>query len=187
MEVIYLPTSWFQAIPTILNQVILSHPTSILDIGVGFGKYGLLLREVFEIPYERYDKSQWITKVDGVEVFETYCNPVYDFAYDNIYYGDIIEIVDTLDRYDVIMIIDVIEHFEKEVGIELINKLLEHTNRAIIVSTPIIPAPQESYLGNEHEHHKSIWLRSDFDTYKHIYNKVNVGLNGAHVFTLYPY
>lgn len=53
-----MPTSWYQAIPAILTQVKKLEPATILDIGVGFGKYGLLFRDVLEIPWERYHKQE---------------------------------------------------------------------------------------------------------------------------------
>lgn len=40
-----MPTSWYQAVSVILDKVIEERPESILDIGVGFGKYGVMLRE----------------------------------------------------------------------------------------------------------------------------------------------
>ena len=52
-----MPTSWYQAVPAIIDLVHMDGPQSILDIGVGFGKYGVLLRESIDIPYERYDKE----------------------------------------------------------------------------------------------------------------------------------
>lgn len=65
-----MPTSWYQAIPNILTQVKSINPQSILDIGVGFGKYGLLFRDLLEIPLERYSKGTWKVKMDGIEVFK---------------------------------------------------------------------------------------------------------------------
>ncbi len=53
-----MPLSFAQAIPVIIEQVAHLKPSSILDVGIGFGKYGVLLREVLEFPYERYAQSQ---------------------------------------------------------------------------------------------------------------------------------
>ncbi|MGF9965198.1 hypothetical protein [Bacillus rhizoplanae] len=54
-----MPSSIYQAIPDILQHIIVEEPMSILDVGVGFGKYGLLLREALDVPYERYHKHEW--------------------------------------------------------------------------------------------------------------------------------
>jgi hypothetical protein len=43
-----------------------------MEIGVGFGKYGLLLREYLEIWGEGEVYEDWLRKIDGIEIFEAY-------------------------------------------------------------------------------------------------------------------
>lgn len=181
-----MPTSWYQAIPNILTQVKIAQPKSILDIGVGFGKYGLLFRDVLELPFERYHKEQWQVKIDGVEAFDSYHNPVYDFAYDNVYFGNILTLIDTLPNYDLITLIDVLEHFSKEDGLKLIEKLVAHCNKVVLVSTPLYPEPQTEYLGNDFEQHKSIWSIVDFPNQNFTYQHIPINENGAHLFVFSP-
>ncbi|ANF98482.1 glycosyltransferase [Paenibacillus bovis] len=181
-----MPTSWYQTIPNILNHIIMENPASILDIGIGFGKYGFLSREMLELPYERYQKEQWTVRIDGVEAFESYKNPIHEFVYNDIYYGDILETIDQLPSYDVILLIDVLEHFTKEDGKRLLEKLVKHTNKALIVSTPIFPAEQEEYLGNKYEEHKSRWSITDLVDFSFTYEEFLIGGNGAHIFKFYP-
>ena len=80
-----MPTSWYQAIPFILEQVQKENPNSILDIGVGFGKYGLMVREILDLPFERYNKNQWLINIEGIEAFEKYKNPIHDYVYNKIH------------------------------------------------------------------------------------------------------
>ena len=182
-----MPTSWYQAIPEIVNLVVKDAPGSILDIGVGFGKYGLLLREVFDIPYERYEKDSWHLQLDGIEGFKEYNNPVHDYVYNNIYYGNIFEVLPTLTkRYDTLLLIDVLEHFDKKDGLRLIDDLLKITNKSIIISTPLYPAVQGGYLGNDLETHKSRWNIIDFIDYDFRYSQVKIHDNGASLFKIYP-
>lgn len=181
-----MPTSWYQAIPLILHHVEREQPQSILDVGVGFGKYGFLMREILEIPFERYHKQQWKIRIDGVEAFETYMTPVHDYVYDRIYYGNVVELVDHLPSYDVVLLIDVLEHFSKDEGLYVIHKLLERTNKALIVSTPIYPDLQEEYLGNSFKEHKSRWSLIDFVDFDFTYHELPIGDNGAHILKFYP-
>jgi glycosyltransferase involved in cell wall biosynthesis len=182
-----MPTSWYQAVPAIIDLVTHDGPQSIIDIGVGFGKYGVLLREVFDIPYERYDKKSWHLQLDGIEGFEGYNNPIHDHVYNKMYYGDIFAVLPTLtQKYDTLLLIDVLEHFDKEEGLRLIDNLLEVTNKSLIVSTPIMPAPQGEYLGNKLETHKSRWNIVDFVDFDFQYSQVKVGNNGANLFKFYP-
>ena len=181
-----MPTSFYQAIPSILDEILKEKPNSILDIGVGFGKYGLIIREVLDLPFERYRKDQWLINIDGIEAFEKYKNPIHDYIYNKIYYGDASEVIKKLPKYDCILLIDVLEHFEKEEGKKFINELMKHVNKSLIISTPRYPAEQEEYLGNKYEAHKSKWSIIDFINYDFSYKEVEIGYNFAELFQLFP-
>jgi hypothetical protein len=181
-----MPVSFYQAIPTVIQQILLHNPSSILDVGVGFGKYGVLIRENLEVPYERYYKEQWLIRLDGVEAFVQYRNPIHDYVYNQVFYGDILQIHRQLDKYDCVLLIDVLEHFSKEEGHQVLKILLDHTNKALIVSTPLYPAHQKEYLGNTFEEHKSRWEKEDFHNYKCDYWVQHILDNGAQFIILYP-
>jgi len=181
-----MPLSFVQAIPVVIEQVAHLKPSSILDVGIGFGKYGVLLREALELPYERYARSRWKVKIDGVEAFEGYRNPIHEFAYNRVFYGRIEEILPSLGQYDVILLIDVLEHFEKEEGRKLLQDLLLHARKSLLVSTPRFPAPQGAYLGNAFEAHRSRWHILDFVDFDFSYLHIPIGNNGAEVFHLFP-
>ena len=181
-----MPTSWYHVIPRIIGRVLVEHPDSLLDVGVGFGKYGLLLRETLEVADERYEKSSWKVRIDGVEAFDGYRNPIHEYIYDHIEYKPIEEALPALGRYDVILLIDVLEHFKKEVGHDILKKLLAHTNKALIISTPVIPAKQEEYLGNLYEAHQSRWHITDFTNFEEDFSLVDIGYEKALIVKLYP-
>ena len=181
-----MPTSWYHVIPRILARVLVEHPASVLDVGVGFGKYGLLLRETLEVVNERYQKSSWKIRIDGVEAFDGYRNPIHDYIYDHIEYKSIEEALPALGRYDVILLIDVLEHFEKQTGRDMLKALLAHTNKALIISTPIIPAKQEEYQGNTYEAHVSRWNIADFTNFEEDFSLVDIGYEKALIVKLYP-
>lgn len=182
-----MPVSFYQAIPTVLDQVTILQPSTILDVGVGFGKYGMLIREVLDLPFERYYKNQWRIKVDGVEAFKDYRNPIHDYVYNTIFYGDIQKLHHQLPKYDLVLLIDVLEHFTKEEGKNVLRSLLEHTNKALLVSTPLYPAYQTEYIGNRFEEHKSQWTKEDFGDFRFDYWVLQIGSNGAQFIKLYPF
>lgn len=181
-----MPTSWYQAISNILDQIQKENPKSVLDIGVGFGKYGLMVREVLDLPFERYNKDQWLINIEGIEAFKEYKNPIHDYIYNKIYYGDATEVIKKLPKYDCILLIDVLEHFKKEEGKEFIKELMSHVNKSLIISTPRYPAKQEEYLGNKYEEHKSKWSIIDFVEYDFSYKEVLIGYNSAELFQIFP-
>ncbi|MDP4164517.1 MAG: glycosyltransferase family 1 protein, partial [Bacillota bacterium] len=100
-----MPACRYEAIPLLVNKVERLKPKTVLDIGTGFGKYGMLLREVLEFPFQRFHKHQWETKIDGVEAFTGYKNPIHDHVYNKVYYGDILDVVHEMPKYDVILLI----------------------------------------------------------------------------------
>lgn len=180
-----MPTSWPHVISTIMDQVQKESPNSVLDVGIGFGKYGVLLRDVLELPYERYHKSEWRVKIDGVEAFRGYKNPLYDYIYDRVYFGDITDIIDSLGTYDMILLIDVLAHFDKQTGRKLLRKLAKHANKSVIISTPLYPEAQAEYLGNHLEEHKSRWAITDFFEFDFSILNIPIGKNVAQVIHLF--
>jgi len=181
-----MPTSWYQATSVLLEKIMMERPSSVLDVGVGFGKYGVLLREALDIPYERYDKRQWAARIDGIEAFRGYRNPLHEYVYDNVTYKPVSECLDGLGIYDVVLMIDILEHFTKEQGMELLERLLIHTRKALIISTPINPEPQEEYIGNSFEAHLSRWTPVDFARFEADFITLPVSDNQALIVKLYP-
>lgn len=181
-----MPISWYESIPAILKKVEQLKPQSILDIGIGFGKYGVLLREVLELSDQRYHKDTWKLQIDGVEAFSGYQNPLHEHIYDCVYYENISELIERLPSYDVILMIDVLEHFEKDTGLTLLRTLVKLSKKALIISTPQYPSPQDEYLGNKFEEHKSRWTNVDLREFDFTADSVRIGTNSAQIFVIYP-
>lgn len=110
-------------IPWIIQLLSQINPNSILDIGIGNGSYGFLCRQYLDIAKRRLRKEEWKTIVNGIEIFPEYKNPIWDYFYDNVIIGDVLDIVKEIRWYDVILLLDVIEHFSKSNGNWLVNEL----------------------------------------------------------------
>jgi len=145
-----------------MELIILTKPKTILDIGVGFGKYGLLSREYLEFYDGREKYDDWERQIDGIEAFKEYVTPIYDFVYDNVYIGNALEILPTVQKhYDLILIIDVLEHFEYEDGIMLLKECMQRCSNTII-STPKDIGSQGDIFGNTFEMHRFQWEKKHF-------------------------
>ena len=166
-----MPTSDYHQISDVLHVIDQVRPARVLDVGVGFGKWGFLCREILDVYYERLQPESWTTVVDGVEIHEPYRNPTWALAYNQIYIGDVRALLPALGQYDLILCCDVIEHFTKPDGIALIDGLLEHAP-LLIITTPAGYAPQGAAYGNEHETHLSSWSRSDLTKWPHRYKLI---------------
>jgi len=155
-------------------------PSSVLDIGVGFGKYGVLLRDHLDIRKRRYNKSEWQVKIDGVEIWEPYRTPLHDHVYNTVFYKDIRELLPSLGVYDLVVMADVIEHLEKKEGLHILRKLFnEHCKTAMSVSYPPVMGREGAHWENPHETHKCIWTPKDFESFKNVVYK---GSQVAHIF-----
>lgn len=181
-----MPTSWYHMIPRILGRVLIEQPRTILDVGTGFGKYGVLLRETLDVAGKRYDRDDWQMRIDGIEVFAGYRNPIHSYVYDHVYYDTVENVLPSLGTYDVILLIDVLEHFEKDEGRKLLRALLAHTGKALIVSTPVTPAEQGAYLGNAYETHRSRWTVADFAAFQSEFVLADVGDEKCLLVKIYP-
>jgi len=160
-----MPTSFHGQISRVLDFIMDEKPDSILDVGVGFGKYGVLCRDQLDIPFERYKKEEWKIVIDGIEGFEGYKNPIHKYVYNKVYYGLVQDIVKKIrKKYDIGLMIDILEHFEKTEGHQMLNVLLSKC-RSLLVTVPAIPSKQ-SYLNNNLETHRSAWKVKDFKNYR---------------------
>jgi len=152
-----------------MNLILSSPHRKILDIGPGFGKYGVLCREYCDlIPawYEKklngFDQKNWQCTIDCIEPCDKYITPLHKYIYDNIYTGKAEDIITTLGDYDLILVIGVIEHIEKLTGIRVL-KDCRAKAKAVIVVTPNGFLRQDAVWDNPLEEHKSGWYPEDFD------------------------
>jgi hypothetical protein len=151
-------------VPFVAVELQRLNPKSIIDIGVGFGKWGVVAREYLEAWNGRFRREEWQVRIEGIEIFEGYRNPVWAAAYDKVHVGDASQVLNTLGQFDVGLICDVIEHIEKPTGRDLINQLLAHC-QTVILTTPLSFWPQGEEHGNVSEKHLCLWQPEDFSGY----------------------
>jgi len=168
-----VPCSRPSALAHICNRIIEKNPMSVLDIGIGFGKFGFLAREYTDVRLGRY--FHWRTKIDGIEIFEKYVTPLQRQIYDNIYIGNAIDILPTLDKYDMIICSDMLEHLNEKDGVFLLDAIEEKTRFAMI-ATPIRVLRQEALYNNEHEKHISAWSKETLSKWGRVYSFDNMHL-----------
>jgi hypothetical protein len=161
-------TSNWQNISYNIGLVRKLNPQSILDIGAGFGRWGILFREFLEIwDTGKYD-GNWERTIDAVEIFEPYIKDYHKYFYDNIYIENALDFLKrTENNYDLINLGDVVEHFIKKEGEELINLCLQR-GKFVLITIPIGKYwQQDSVNENPYEEHKSVWYNNDFTKFRY--------------------
>ncbi len=138
------------------------NPTSIIELGVGLGKYGFMIRENLEVSQGRLERADWRIKLHGIEVCTRYRNPIHDWAYENMHWDDLRTILaKATDCYDVLLAVDVIEHLEKADGLRMLEWAIKNA-RYSLISTPRYFWRQEALFDNPYEKHISYWRPSEF-------------------------
>jgi hypothetical protein len=166
-----MPVSDYHQISDVLAVVEQADPDKVLDVGIGFGKWGILCREVLELYKKRVHPDTWTVQIDGIEINEPYRNALWGIAYDQVYIGNALDVLDTLGQYGLIICCDVIEHLDKPLGQILLAKLCDHGN-LVVITSPRGFAPQGAIYDNEHERHRSGWNAEDFAGLPHIYKDI---------------
>lgn len=140
-------------------------PKKILDVGIGFGRYGFMIREFLEVWNNRYHKKDWTIRIDGIEIFEDYITPIHEYLYDNIHITDIRQFCKNCEKYDLIILGDVIEHMPRNDGFKIID-ILKKKCRWMIIQTPLGFMLQPPVFDNMYEEHVSSYNVSDFPVYR---------------------
>jgi hypothetical protein len=160
-----MPSSHPRQLNEILDLILQTDPQKLLDIGIGFGKYGFLAREYLEMWNSNNEYLHWTRQIDGIEAFQVYITPVHEKIYNTIYRGDALQILPTIqEKYDLILMIDVLEHFTFEEGLQVLANCLEK-GRNLLISVPKVMSEQGEVFGNPYETHKYNWRSGDFKNF----------------------
>lgn len=156
---------------------------NVLDVGCGIGHNGFIFREMFEIRYLRIKPEDWIHRVEAIEIFEGYRNPVWEYVYNEVMICNCLRTIPLLEnkKYDIVFATEILEHFEKGQRYFLLDKLIEKItdDGSIIITIPVgeekAVLQQKELLGNVYETHKSYLTIKDFEKY-YIKHKINDGV-----------
>ena len=151
-----MPSSDYNSIPKVLQVVNRIGPLSILDVGVGTGRYGFLFREILDFNYGRFNRSEWHTRIDGVEIDASYILDHHKGLYSIIYNGDFNQ-VELPGTYNLIFMGDVLEHWADGQWQMALKKAKLNSDILIVVA----PNNKESmnqgvWRGHESERHLSL-------------------------------
>jgi hypothetical protein len=122
----------------------------VLDVGVGFGSFGLAyrsaqLRAGALIPKEQWnshadlmDPAKWAGVLDGIDIVDYSTSPAWRF-YNTIHVGEAIETLRGMAdaSYDVVVANDVIEHFDSQTVGVFAGEIQRVARSAVIVGYPL--------------------------------------------------
>lgn len=155
-------------------------PSSVLDVGVGFGRWGMLCREFLDVWSGRVFRKDWKVRVEGIEIFPKNIDRYHAYFYDKIHIADAFEFIPSSSpgEYDIMIMGDVLEHFDKDKALTLLNASIAR-GKHVLLNIPIGSEwPQGTVYGNEFETHRSIWTTEELDAFpvkakKHFKDYIN--------------
>lgn len=162
-----MPSDFCKISSQISQRAAMESPASVLDlceypIGYRFIEEGL-----------SNNKDNII--IDRVEFKDNLLSLSYKDAYNNIYQGRISDDFDKLPSYDVVLAANILENLTKEDAFKLIDKLLSHTNKMLIIATP--KTSSKSYVS-----------RFNFiDFYKYDFSCNTIKLKDSEIFVISIY
>lgn len=181
-----MPSSSPETVPVALRIAYALGPRSVLDVGTGYGKYGVLFREYLELrhciedgDHDDHNGTARFVRIDGIEGFSKYIGPLHELVYDHMYQTDVAEFVSGDFAYDLIFMGDVLEHLDQSLAAAtILPRFVEAADMGVLISVPADVKEQEAVFGNELERHRSSWRPSDFDG---LANHVYCGRTGGHL------
>lgn len=187
-----MPSSRPSLIPRIIKVFRMIHNQEplkrILDIGPGWGKYGLLLREYFDGESNMLPRVEWDLYLGCIEVEKKYTRPHLMYIYDIVWVENILDWSRKLKgKWDVILLLDLIQCMTKEDALFIITKLAERC-KWILISTPTrwVYIPKESY--HPLEQHITLYTEKDFPPQSLIWKDWSyVSLVRGHISTTIDY
>lgn len=145
-----MPSSFVDSFAPIVKVLIDRAPRRVLEIGPGWGKYGLACREYL------HD----LEVLDAIEVPQGRL-PTQAAIYDMVYIGDVRDTPGHLYwGYDLVLMVDVIEHLYLADAHRLLDTV-QHAGADVLVATPKLWMEQHDDH-NPHETHLSHWSWDEF-------------------------
>jgi hypothetical protein len=168
-------TSYPENLLMILQTIKRLKPTNVLDVGSGFGKFGLLIRELLlaEAAEAGDLNPEPKFKINCVEEAGYFINQPWHFdLYDRHYHANLFDIPPAdFARHDLILMIDVVEHAPKDRIINLLRAIQAEPQAKgrtkILISTPraVVFYPQVFYGSAGHV---SQWEAADFKVFPQV-------------------
>lgn len=160
--------SFSENITQILKEVVIQNPSRILDVGFGFGKYGLLCREA--IMSDRAEKKD-LTPADdiyimGLEMADYFFTLKWATApYNEVKKIEKDETITTSQKFDLALMIDVTEHHVEEESKRQIKNILEVSDKVLISTPKNTCMYREHYYGVDCPRHEMQWTQEMFESF----------------------
>ncbi len=106
-----MPIGCISCVPYVASRLMQRRPESVLDLGIGMGFYGAVIRQWLD-----HGVRPWHTRLVGVEGWPGYRNPTWDL-YDEVHLESIESYLDkSRERFEAVLLMDL--HFLKKTALQ---------------------------------------------------------------------
>lgn len=173
---------WHHVIPYVLDELKVTCPRSILDVGVNIGAYGAILRDKLRFSISNTNSF----KLDGLELGTFATSSLHSVVYERVYHARATEPLDHIPTYDVVLVGDTLSRLDKETGKQLLQRLLAKTNRALIGVAPAYVDQMRDLVSEGDAQPLSRWWELDFVEFDAATSWIPLKNNGFLLFKAYP-
>jgi hypothetical protein len=151
------PTRDWQALPFCIEAMVDISPKRVLDLHMGLGQWGMLVREFCEERKGGTHRQQWKIHLEGIQPFGQKVEDYHRFLYDRVLATNGEDLTEQMnDSWDLAIVGDALEQRPKETSATFLKRTLEVADY-VLVHNPIAPesevVPDSSPSG---------WRLSDF-------------------------
>jgi hypothetical protein len=134
----------------------------VLDLGVGFGRWGMLVREFCDEWKGRAHRENWRVRLEGVEAFPKNVEEYHHHFYDWVHVCDAADLLArSKERWDLIIFGDVLQQWPKATARAALNRALDISDY-VLVNVPLGEGWRRGALnGNPFERHRSSWAAGE--------------------------
>ena len=156
-------TSNWQQIPFCVEAMLAIAPLRALDVGIGFGRWGMLVREFCEEWQGRVHRENWQVWLEGIEIYPENIEEYQHMLYNWIHVGDCAEIIAGMDQdWDLIIFGDVLDHLPKQTAWNTLQIAIQRSGY-VLLNIPVGPGWQlGAAYGNPYEEKRSFWEVEEF-------------------------
>jgi SAM-dependent methyltransferase len=125
---------------------------SFLDVGCGFGRWGMLIRT--------YSNPMYLV---GIDIWKPYLMQIkHKRIYDDLILADASNLPIAKKAVDIGLAFEIIEHLPASKGRLLLASLETISRKSVILSTPNFKYLQDEVGGNPYQKHVSFWKHQNF-------------------------
>jgi hypothetical protein len=166
-------TSNWQQIPFCVETLLAVEPARVLDVGIGFGRWGVLVREFCEEWKGRIHRENWRVHLEGIEAYPKNVEEYQHFFYDWIHVGDAAGVLARMaERWDLIICGDVLQQWPKETAHEVLARALDLADYVLVNSPLGAGWERGGVYGNPYEQHRSTWQLDELHAFEPIRHAV---------------